>query len=95
MLTTWTKLSAKHTEELLESYSGHFSHDQALATQRMELARSLHKPTQTGWKKAKRRLRYLRGTSNYEFCVQPTAQLNDEQKLLDLDVYGDAGLAVQ
>ena len=65
--------------------------DIAFATK--DLARSLHQPTQADPKKAKHALKYLRGTTDYEFHIKPTAQLTSGQKLLDLEVYVDADWA--
>ena len=65
--------------------------DIAFATK--DLARSLHQPTQADWKKAKHVLKYLRGTTDYEFHIKPTVQLTPGQKLLDLEVHVDADWA--
>ena len=65
--------------------------DLACATK--ELARALNKPTTQDWKRMKHVVRYLQGTKHYKFTVQPTAQITDELKEIDVDAYVDADWA--
>ena len=65
--------------------------DLAYATK--ELARALNKPATQDWKRTKHLVRYLQGTQGYNFSVQPTAQLSNELKEVDIDAFVDADWA--
>ena len=50
-------------------------------------------PEHLDWKRAKQFVRYLQGIQGYNFSVQPTAQLSNELKEVDVDAFVDADWA--